>query len=141
MTGHRLRARLIGVDAPEIGHRGSAVAGECFGPEAAAALRRLAPRDGVLKVTADRERRDPYGRELFYAWTSDGVFVNAALIHHGYARAMMIPPNDRFAGLFRAAESAAQRAHLGLWSACRRPTGGINSIRPTNNPKDSPWRS
>jgi endonuclease YncB( thermonuclease family) len=118
MAGRRLRVRLIGVDAPEIARR-SAVPGECFGTDARAALRRLAPRGSVLKITPDRERRDAYGRELRYAWTVGGVFVNAALMRHGYARAMMVPPNDRYNELFRAAESAAHQARLGLWSECR----------------------
>jgi micrococcal nuclease len=80
----------------------------------------------VLKITPDRERRDPYGRELFYAWTPGGAFINAVLIHDGYARAMVVPPNDRFIELFRAAETAAHQAHLGLWSECPRSYGGIN---------------
>ncbi|MGI8330071.1 thermonuclease family protein [Actinomadura scrupuli] len=126
MAGQRLRVRLIGVDAPEIRHRGSVLPGECFGTAATAALRRLAPPGSVLKVTPDRRRRDPYGRELRYAWTSGGLFVNEALIRGGYARAMAVPPNDRFIGLFRAAESAAHQARSGLWSACRWPAGDVD---------------
>lgn len=139
MSGRELRVRLIGVDAPEIRHRGSTLPGECFGTDAAAALRRLAPRGGVLKVTPDRERRDPYGRELRYAWTSDGLFVNAALIRDGYARAMVVPPNDRFIGLFRAAESTAHQARSGLWSGCQGPARGVGRIKPANRSSRSPW--
>jgi micrococcal nuclease len=120
VAGRDLRVRLIGVDAPEIDHPRSVVPGECFGAAAAGALRRLAPRGSVLKITPDRERRDLYGRKLFYAWTPEGTFINAALIHDGYARAMVVPPNDRFIELFRAAETAAHQAHLGLWSECPR---------------------
>jgi endonuclease YncB( thermonuclease family) len=138
MSGRDLRVRLIGVDAPEIGHHRFS-RGECFGAEAAAALRRLTPPGSVLKVTSDRERRDPYGRELLYAWTSGGAFVNAALIRGGDARAMVVPPNDRFIEIFRAAEATAHQAHLGLWSECQGSSGGVNSSEPAKRSLRSRW--
>jgi micrococcal nuclease len=142
MAGQRRRVRLIGVDAPEIRHRGSVLPGECFGIDATAALRRLAPPGGVVEITPDRRRRDPYGRELRYVRTSDGLFVNEALIRGGYARAMVVAPNDRFIGLLRAAESAAHQARSGLWSACQGPAGDVDrSNRQIGQRRVGGWRT
>jgi micrococcal nuclease len=122
--GRLISVRLVGVDAPELGHVRSPVAAfheirpDCAGRAAGRALSRLVRPGAALYVTADRERRDAYGRSLLYVWTARGVFVNAALIRSGHARAMVIPPNDRFAGVFRGAEAAAQRAREARRSAC-----------------------
>jgi endonuclease YncB( thermonuclease family) len=52
---------------------------------------------------------------------------------------MVVPPNDRFIELFRAAETAAHQAHLGLWSECPRSHGGINPLKPANRALRSQW--
>ncbi|MCW2937073.1 MAG: nuc [Actinomycetia bacterium] len=125
VSGRTISIRLIGVDAPEIPHPGSPRPGECFGVAATRALRRLAPAGNVVKVTMDRERFDVYGRSLFYLWTGPGTFVNAELVRTGYARAMVIEPDDAHLGELRAAEAQARRAARGLWTACpgSYPTG------------------
>jgi micrococcal nuclease len=123
--GHLERVRLIGVDAPELaaperatpgpGRRGRADAPAAArrpgrpGRAAYLALSRLVRPGAVLYVAPDLERRDRYGRSLLYVWTGRGVFVNEALIREGHARAMVIAPNDRYAGVLLAAEAAAHR--------------------------------
>jgi micrococcal nuclease len=106
----RGRVRLIGVDAPELWSRR-----DCFGAEAARALRRLAPPGTVVRVAGDTRPRDRYGRLLLYLWTPQGVFVNAALVRAGFARAMVVPPDTGRAAVLRDAEAAARRAQAGLW--------------------------
>jgi micrococcal nuclease len=119
-----ISVRLLGVDAPELPRARPPLAATeagrpgCAGRAARSALSRMAPPGVVLYVTTDREVHDPYGRSLLYAWTARRTFVNAALIRDGHARALVIPPNDRFAGVFRAAEAAARRAPGGGGSAC-----------------------
>jgi micrococcal nuclease len=128
--GRRLiSVRLIGVDAPELDKARAPAAAtherrsDCAGRAARRALSRLVRPGTALYVTVDRERRDAYGRSLFYVWTAQGTFVNAALIRSGHARAMMIPPNDRFAVVLRAAETAARRAPEDRRSGCAGATG------------------
>jgi micrococcal nuclease len=104
------RARLIGVDAPETWRRH-----DCFGAEATRALRRLTPPGRVVRVAGDVRPRDRYGRRLLYVWTSGGVFVNAALVRSGFARALAVPPDTGRAAVLRDAEEAARRAHAGMW--------------------------
>ncbi|GAB2853750.1 hypothetical protein GCM10027176_65500 [Actinoallomurus bryophytorum] len=108
--GRPARVRLIGVDAPEKWLRH-----DCFGAEATRALRRLTPPGSAVRATGDAEPRDRYGRRLLYLWTPRGVLVNAALVRSGFARAMAVPPDTRYAAVLREAEDAARRARSGLW--------------------------
>jgi micrococcal nuclease len=106
--------RLIGVDTPEV--YGGRV--ECFGPEASAfAKSKLAPGTRV-RYRVGVEPRDRYGRLLAYVWLRDGRLFNDLLVERGYASTLTIPPNDRLAARFRAAERRARNRRLGMW---RRP--------------------
>ena len=60
---------------------------QCFGKRASAANHRLV--DGrEVRLVADAEARDRYGRLLAYVYRAgDGLFVNAALVRGGYATA------------------------------------------------------
>jgi micrococcal nuclease len=112
------RVRLIGVDTPEsttarYGHV------ECYGAEATAYLReRLAPGTEV-RLVADAERLDRYGRTLAYVYRrADGWFANLALAEDGYAQVLTIPPNVAHAEEFRVAVARARAAERGLWGGC-----------------------
>jgi len=111
------RSRLIGVDTPEVHGRR-----ECFGAQASAFATRMLERRAV-RYEAGAEPRDRYGRALVYVWLSDGRLFNELLIARGYARALTIAPNVRFAGLLHRRALEAQRAARGLWSpaACSAP--------------------
>ena len=106
--------RYIGVDTPETVKPDTPV--QCFGPRASAFNHRLVERRRV-RLDFGVERRDIYGRLLAYVHLGDR-FVNAALVRRGLARSLTIPPNDRFAPLFRRLELGAARAGRGLWGAC-----------------------
>jgi len=106
------RARLIGVDTPEV-HGGD----ECFGREASAFTRREV--DGRrVRFTVGREARDRYGRLLVYVWKADGRSLNGRLVAGGYARTLTIPPNDRYAARFADLSRRARREGRGLWGSC-----------------------
>jgi micrococcal nuclease len=105
------RARLIGVDTPEVHGRP-----ECFGTEASRfARRRLGGR--TVLVRGDAEARDRYGRRLVYLFL-DGRLFNAELVRRGYARTLSIRPNTRHAERLAAEERRARGARAGLWNAC-----------------------
>ena len=106
--------RYIGVDTPETVKPDTPV--QCFGPRASAFNHRLVERRPV-RLDFGVERRDVYGRLLAYVHLGDR-FVNADLVRRGLARSLTIPPNDRFAPLFRRLELGAARAGKGLWGAC-----------------------
>ncbi len=106
--------RYIGVDTPETVKPDTPV--QCFGPRASAFDHRLVEGRKV-RLVFGVERRDVYGRLLAYVHLSRR-FVNAILVQRGLARSLTIPPNDRFAPLFRRLELRAARAGRGLWGAC-----------------------
>lgn len=112
----RERVRLLGIDTPETVHPTKPV--ECFGPEASARLKQLAPVGAELRIERDVELRDRYGRLLAYLWAPDGTFVNESLVADGFARTLPIEPNRAHRDTLASAESAARRTGAGLWSAC-----------------------
>ena len=113
--GKRLEdVRYIGVDTPETVKPDTPV--QCFGPRASSFNHHLVERRWV-RLVFGVERRDIYGRLLAYVHLGHR-FVNASLVRRGLARSLTIPPNDRFAPLFRRLELRAARAGRGLWGAC-----------------------
>jgi micrococcal nuclease len=116
--GGQERVRYIGVDTPETVKPQTPV--QCFGKRASAENHRLV--DGrEVRLVADAEARDRYGRLLAYVYrASDGLFVNEALVRGGFATVLRIAPNVRFADRFTALAGRARAAGRGLWSACER---------------------
>ena len=115
----RERVRLIGVNTPETVDPRRPV--ECFGPEAKQATKHLLPPGTPIRLERDTEPRDDYGRLLVYLYrAADGRFVNLDLVERGLAVPLRIPPNTAHGAEFAAAARAAERAELGLWSACPR---------------------
>lgn len=108
--------RLLGVDTPETKHPTKGV--ECFGPEASAFTKsRLTGK--VVRLESDVERRDVYGRRLAYVYV-DGRRFEDVLLRRGYARFLVIPPNDAHGRDLLAAELDARRQSRGLWGGCER---------------------
>jgi micrococcal nuclease len=106
--------RLIGVDTPETVKPDTPV--QCFGERASHFTKRLLEGRRV-RLTFGLERHDVYGRSLAYVHLGHR-FVEAMLVRRGLARSLTIPPNDRFAPLFRRLERRAALAGRGLWGAC-----------------------
>jgi micrococcal nuclease len=106
--------RYIGVDTPETVKPGTPV--QCFGHRASNFDRDLVEHRRV-RLVFGVERRDVYGRLLAYVRLGRH-FVNAELVRRGLARTLTIPPNDRYAALFRRLEQGAARSGRGLWGAC-----------------------
>ena len=106
--------RLLGVDTPETHHPTKPV--QCFGPEAAAyTRRRLLGRQ--VELEDDVESHDVYGRRLAYVLV-DGTRFDDELLRLGYARLLVIPPNERHARALLDAELDARHRRRGLWAAC-----------------------
>ncbi len=115
--------RLIGINAPE--------RGECFAPEATAALVALLD-GGDVQLVADRTDRDRYDRLLRYVWIDD-MFVNEELVASGAAIARRYEPDVAEAERLEVAQAEASEAGLGLWAsdACGPPATGAD-----NTPSD-----
>ena len=123
--------RLIGVDSPEID------TGE--GKKVTEFTKMLAEGKMVF-LEFDVEKRDRHGRLLAYVYIDTGMpenghfllktalifayvnysgksclFLNAAIIGNGYATPMTIPPNVKYADLFKKLYQEAREDKRGLW--------------------------
>ena len=112
------RVRLIGIDTPEVdgGY-------ECGGPEASAAMKRIAEGRRVkLATDPTQDRRDRYGRLLAYVHRAGGISLQVAILREGWA-GVYVYDNHPFRNVerFRRAEEAARVAGLGAWSLCGGP--------------------
>ncbi len=106
------RVRVLLVDTPEVhGEQ------ECFGEEASDRAAELLPEGAVVRVEADRDPEDRFGRALLHVW-ADGVNVGEALVREGYASVLVVRPNELHLDAFERAEAQARDADLGLWGAC-----------------------
>jgi micrococcal nuclease len=109
------RVRLLGIDAPEIGHRYDTTAP--FGREARERLTSVIAHRWV-RLEFDGKREDAYDRRLAYVLLEDGTFVNALLVREGLARVSTRVPLVRLEQL-RRAEADAREHRRGMWSAPR----------------------
>jgi micrococcal nuclease len=108
--------RYIGIDTPESVKPGSPV--ECFAKRASAFNARLVEGERV-RLVADVEERDRYGRRLAYVYrVRDGLFVNAELVRRGFATAAAYPPNVAHERELRRLARRARMSGRGLWSQC-----------------------
>lgn len=91
--------RLIGVNAPE--------EGRCVG-NAATRFTRRQLEDKRVEVELGKDPKDRWGRTLAYLTRGDSMH-NLALVEEGYAKALTIPPNTKYAERFEAAEERAKQ--------------------------------
>jgi micrococcal nuclease len=115
-AGAEVTVRLIGIDTPETVKPNTPV--ECYGREASAYMEQLLLPGQAVRLEADTDPTDKYGRLLAYVWLPDGRLINELLALGGYAQPATIAPNVRYSDRFRAAAAEARAAGRGLWSAC-----------------------
>jgi micrococcal nuclease len=111
------KVRLIGVDTPETvdPHRPDG----CYGTQASDHTKALLPTGTPVMLVLDKDPTDRYGRTLAYVYrVADGLFINAELVQHGYAKASYFAPNGAHRAEFESLAAQAQSQRLGLWGAC-----------------------
>jgi len=120
--------QLIGIQAPE---------DKKMGQEATEFVKKVLEDNNGIRLEFDVQERDKYGRLLAYVYIStpiikfpgnkDGTtrlvyvesFLNKLIIQKGYATPMTIPPNVKYADLFKELFKEAVGEHRGLWqSSC-----------------------
>ena len=119
-VGGRLESvRVLGIDTPETHRPGTPV--ECGGPQASAAMARLAPVGAavVLEPDSGQDRRDRYGRLLAYVRLGDGRSAGAEQVRAGWAESYVYDghPVARY-GSLRRLEADARHARRGVWGLC-----------------------
>jgi micrococcal nuclease len=117
INSEEVEVRLLGVNAPE--------SSECHGAASRTALQQLLG-SGDLRLVADTEETDQYGRLLRYLFVG-GTNVNLALLAGGDAVA--VQSGHTANAEFVAASDAAAAARLGMWApdACgnQAPPAGV----------------
>jgi endonuclease YncB( thermonuclease family) len=111
------KVRLIGVDAPELGHNGRS--DQPLAKRAKAKLTQLAKPNTAVQLRYDEQRRDSYGRTLAHLFLMDGTNVQRDMISSGLATATAVPPNLWQLQCHLSSEASAQAARRGLWSLAR----------------------
>ena len=122
VDGTERRVRFLGVDTPETVHPNKPV--QYFGPEASAFTKRTLTGKRVW-LEYDKNPQDRYNRHLAYIWTAKSKSItdetirrdmfNARQLLGGYAKVMIIKPNNRYARQFAAYEAEARNARRGVW--------------------------
>ncbi len=105
--------RIIGIDTPELGRDGRA--DQPLAREAKAYVERLLPMGSSVGLAYDNERFDRHGRTLAHLLRSNGEPLAVALLENGYARTLVIPPNNRQAACYAAIEARARQQRRGIW--------------------------
>jgi uncharacterized protein YjbI with pentapeptide repeats len=114
--------RLIGLDAPPLT--------EPLGRTAREALLAIFRRDANVSYTLGPQRRErrlgQTGRWRAYVWLPGGRFLNAALVHGGYAERRADNGDDpRYNPALTRAEEGAKDGGRGIWATCRSPNRAV----------------
>ena len=123
------RLRFIGIDTPEIDHRGGQ--SEPYSRAAQRRVQALLADGGRLSLRYDREREDHYGRALAHPYLVDGRSLNALLLEEGLARALVVPPNLWQQDCYRAVMAGARQARAGMWRLAGHrltPASGLDKV-------------
>ncbi|MBN1573968.1 MAG: thermonuclease family protein [Deltaproteobacteria bacterium] len=107
--------RYIGIDAPESGGLKPV---EYYGIEAKKINKKLTEGKEV-RLEADLERTDNYGRTLAYVYVDD-MFVNLRLVELGAAVALPYPPNLKHYGELSHKMEIARKEGRGIWADVNR---------------------
>jgi micrococcal nuclease len=109
------KVRLLGVNTPEVEHRNQP---EQAGGEEAKRWLAAKLQNCKVRLEADAEAADKYGRTLAHVFTDQKEHINLQLVEQGLAAVSIYPPNLLYVDRLVEAERRAERSRLGIW---RRP--------------------
>lgn len=119
-----IKVRLLGIDTPESVHQDKDK-NSTYGKMASDYFATMVQEGDTVYLQYDVEQTDCYGRTLAYVWDTPVYddasceqlehLYNARLVREGYARALCIPPNNRYATEFLTYQTQAQDEKAGLW--------------------------
>lgn len=107
------RIRVLGINTPEVARKG--LSGQALGAEATTASRQFLPKEQVLHLVYDRERKDRYGRELAHVYNAQRQNLAAHLLEQGLALQVVVPPNISGMDCLAQQEAVARQKKRGVW--------------------------
>ena len=110
--------KYIGIETPELNLKEGG--SEFFAKQASKYNHKLVFMKKV-RLEFDKKKEDNEGRILAYVFVKK-VFVNTELVKLGYAKAHIIPPNDKYKKLFLDYETKAKLSEKGLWQETKKDT-------------------
>lgn len=121
IDGEPVTVRMIGIDCPESVHPDESLNTE-YGDTAAEFTKSLLEGKNVI-LEYDEQLTDDYGRTLAYIYIegrqensiAGNHTVQCDLLAEGYARALKVEPNVKYAETFRVVESRAKHDEVGFW--------------------------
>ncbi len=108
------KVRYIGINSPEIEKNNKL---ECFAQNAKNFNRQLVENQ-IISLEKDVSEKDKYGRLLRYVYL-DGNLINEMLVSQGFVKVEIVPPDTKYAAIFKQAEQDARKDNRGLWKACK----------------------
>lgn len=108
--------KYIGIETPELSLKEGG--SEFFAKQASRHNQRLVFMKKV-RLEFDKKKQDSNGRLLAYVFVKQ-LFVNAELIKLGYAKANIVPPNDKYKNMFLDYEAKAKMSEKGLWQETKK---------------------
>ena len=103
--------RLVGVNTPELDHKGG-----LHQPFAWQAYQFLKTFEQLyIFYQEGPDKRDRYGRYLYYLFDIDRISIGSQLISQGLGYRIAIPPNIKYQSCLIKAEAQAQEQQLGVW--------------------------
>ena len=103
--------RLVGVNTPELDH----IQGlhQAFAWQAYQFLKSF--ENKYIFYQEGPDKRDRYGRYLYYLFDIDRISIGSQLISEGLGYRIAIPPNIKYQSCLIAAEAQARAQSLGVW--------------------------
>jgi micrococcal nuclease len=127
------KIRFLGINAPEVQHRNKNA--DAGGEEAKNWLINKLKNTRV-RLVADSEKKDKYGRTLAYLFTEKKDHLNLQLVEAGLAEVSIYPPNLLYVNELVAAEDRAEKAGLGIW---RRPEYAVMPVSSLSDAGHPGW--
>jgi micrococcal nuclease len=133
INGKTETIRMLLVDTPETVHPNKPV--QPFGKEASTFTTQLLNGKSV-KLEADKEDKDQYGRLLRYVYI-DGKSVQELLLEKGFARVSIYQPNTKYVAKYQQIETGAKNKKIAIWSIANYVQAS-GFVTPTSKPVSKP---
>ena len=110
------KIRYLHIDTPELSYSESKP-DECFASWAKKLNEQLVLNQ-TFELEYDTNCLDRFGRSLAFIKIKD-IMVNKILVERGYARLMIIPPNNKYKEEFELLRDQARKTKAGIWGRCQ----------------------